>query len=114
MRSSHHVVLGLGLISALAFGAAGCRDDIHVNSRHYNEAPRTGTLVDAPWNTGRPPASESTTAPSAIGGGPASPQASNAPTGANDEGSPTMSEEPLSSKPDALEQAAGTPQPPAP
>ena len=115
MRS--RFLLGLGLVCALA-STAGCRDDVHVNSRQIHEGPRAGTLVDTPWNTGRSSPFEGTTgttldsapAPSAIGGGPAAPvgTAGNPPTGANDEGSPNMSEEPLPAKPDASEQSAGT------
>ena len=116
----------LGLAVAAAFVAtSGCRDDVHVNSRTIHEGPRAGTLVDTPWNTGRSSPYEgvsgstldSASPPNAIGGGPApapSTTVGNPPTGANDEGSPNMSEEPLPAKPDASEQSAGTTTQPPP
>jgi hypothetical protein len=119
MRSN--VLLGLGLCSALAFAGVGCRDDIRVQSRTYNEGPTAGTLVDTPTDPGLSSPYEGTTGstletpvapPTAIGGGPL-PSAGNPPTGANDEGNPVMTEEPLPAKPDASEQSAGTTQPPA-
>ena len=112
--------------SLLTFGGVGCRNDVHVQSSTYHLAPTAGKLVETEWNTPRTSPWEGMSGttleptapvPSAIGGGPPAspplpPTLANPPTGANDEGNPNMSEEPLPAKPDASEQAAGvTPSP---
>jgi hypothetical protein len=121
MRSRNRLFPSLGLASAVGLVglvglvSMGCRDDVRVINHQIHQGPPAGTLVDTPGNTGKSspfegnPIGSPGAAPSAIGGGPLP---ANPPTGANDEGNPNMSEEPLPVKPDADEQSAGTKQPP--